>query len=185
MTPGATIMTSRPENVGQSQHDWGTFSHDSVFCDSWSATGPEGYQVPSGLRPDRDRARGYHVPDGERLMRVSNHRKSLGCLGKICSSTAVRTAHQSRCDDRRLAQAEKGNRCRDAGRDGTASRTREALPARYESRGRGRLRELCAAIHHLFLRARLAGACLPAGSQGGPWRRRETSPGGPLFARDR
>ena len=73
---------------------------------------------------------------------------------------------QTRCDDRRLAPAEEGDRCRDAGRDGTAARSREALPARHEGRGRGRLRELCAPIHHLFVRAGFAGACLPADSQG-------------------
>ena len=61
-------MTSRPENVGQSQHDWGTFSHDSVFCDSWSASGPEGYQVPSGLRLIGTALGVTTARDGERLI---------------------------------------------------------------------------------------------------------------------
>ena len=88
-------------------------------------------QVPSGLRPDRDGPR-----DQCGTSRRTSHR---GCpfiarvslaSGKPARLPRSGRRPKTRCDDRRLALTKRRDHCRDAGRDGTATRSREALPAR-------------------------------------------------------
>ena len=66
------------------------------------ATTPDGHQVASDLRPDRNRAHGYDKRpfDGVPSLR------SLGCLGKTWSSPEVRQLAKGCCADRRKAPNE-------------------------------------------------------------------------------